>query len=133
MVQSKMPEEFTETKLIKKEGKKPIQLTTRQRIINIIGEAVMEEMETMGFLDLQGKFITENDYITGLLKEKAKKILRDPQLIGTELNGELSFPDKILQGHPVGGNLEMGGIKPEFRKAPDYVIDAEIILKVFTE
>ena len=121
------------TSLVGIKDQKFVQVPTRQRIVNIIAEALVEEMQRIGLLDIQGKYIINNPYVTDLLKGKVKGIFDEPGIIGLKLGNELSFYTKVYQGHSEGGNLEIGGIKPEYREAPDFVVDKEIELTVFTE
>ncbi len=109
---------------------KPIQITTRQAIVNLVSRVIFTELD--GMCEAQGKYISENEYVCELVRNKVRGIFNDPSITGHQVGDKIIFAKKVMQTHTEGGNLHLGGIKPEYRDAGEMVVDNEIELKIFT-
>lgn len=112
------------------EGQPQLQPTTRQRILNIVSEQVAVELE--GMLETQGLYIIRNEHVANLVKKKVIGIFDDSDISGRKMGTTIIFNSRVMSGHNEGGNLDLGGIKPEYRDAGQFVVDKDIELKIYT-
>lgn len=70
-----------------------INLTTRQALINLATQAVIEVCHEI--FEVQGDYVIKNNHVSELFKERIKKVIKDPDTIGEIKDKKITFISRV--------------------------------------
>ncbi len=70
-----------------------ISVTTRQALINLATQAVIEVCREI--YEVQGDYVIKNNHVSELFKERIKKVINDPDTIGEIKDKKITFISRV--------------------------------------